>query len=169
MSNKSSQLPRDQLVEQAFLSGRQVGAAAVFFHQAVADHYGISANDSRYASLIRDQGPLTAGALAKISGLTTGAVTGIIDRLEAVKLVKRVPSDHDRRQVLVETSDERLAETQKLFEGLATKTQALLADYSEHDLVLIISFNVRSAKIMQEEVEQLRQSRTKVTKGGFKL
>lgn len=150
---------RIQLLETAFSSGRLVSTTAVLLHQAVADYFYISASDSRYASIIREQGAMTAGELAKLSGLTTGAVTGLIDRLEAAKLVKRTSNPNDRRQVLVKASDKRLPELQNLFSNLSDKARQLLADYSDHDLELIANFNAETAKIMQSEAERLHYKR----------
>lgn len=157
MPNITDTSERKRLLDAAFNSTRQISSAAVLLHQAVADYFHISASDSRYASILREQGAMTAGELAKLSGLTTGAVTGLIDRLEAAQLVKRIPSPNDRRKVVVVASDERSAELHALFKGLADAARQFLAGYSDHELHLIVRFNTESAKIMQSEAQRLRQ------------
>ncbi|MEV6240553.1 MarR family transcriptional regulator [Lentzea sp. NPDC051838] len=84
---------------------REQSALTVMFHTKVAEQMGLSATDEKCLDLaIRADGPLTAGRIAELSGLSTGAVTGVIDRLERAGFVRRVRDPHDRRKVLVEVT-----------------------------------------------------------------
>ena len=62
---------------------RQMSTGAVMFHQAVADRFGLHATDHKCTDLIARHGPMSAGTLAALTGLTSGAITGVVDRLEA--------------------------------------------------------------------------------------
>ncbi|MFD4641502.1 MarR family winged helix-turn-helix transcriptional regulator [Lentzea sp. NPDC058436] len=84
---------------------REQSALTVMFHARVAEQMGLSATDEKCLDLaMRADGPLTAGRIAELSGLSTGAVTGVIDRLERAGYVRRVRDPHDRRKVLVEVT-----------------------------------------------------------------
>src|SRR5216684_4723718 len=84
------------------LLGKRLSTATIMFHAAVADRMGVSVTDAKCRSILLQLGPMTAGALARHLGLTTGAVTGVIDRLERARLVRRVADPKDRRRVIVE-------------------------------------------------------------------
>src|SRR5262249_43014336 len=68
---------------------RQLSAATIMFHQAVADRLGMNVTDHKCADILERNGPMTAGELAERTGLTTGAITGVIDRLEKAGFVRR--------------------------------------------------------------------------------
>ena len=66
-----------------FMEFRQMSTGAIMFHQAIADRLGLHATDHKCADLIIRNGAMTSGRLAELTGLTTGAITGVVDRLEA--------------------------------------------------------------------------------------
>ncbi|OLT13487.1 hypothetical protein BJF78_22065 [Pseudonocardia sp. CNS-139] len=76
-------------------------AGVVLHNQAVAQRVGLGASDSQFLSLLGLHGPLTPGRLAELTGLTTGTVTGVVDRLERAGYVRRERDASDRRKVLV--------------------------------------------------------------------
>jgi DNA-binding transcriptional ArsR family regulator len=81
--------------------GREVSARMVMFHQAIAERLGLNATDHKALDLLGRAGPITAGELAELTGLTTGAITGIIDRLEKAGFVRRENDPKDRRRVII--------------------------------------------------------------------
>src|SRR5580704_16132559 len=87
-------------LEAGKLLGRDFIAAVVVFHDLVGRCLGVSATDRKCLDLL-SRGPVTAGELARFTGLTTGAVTGIIDRLEKAGYAERINDPNDRRRVLV--------------------------------------------------------------------
>src|SRR5437867_12726632 len=89
----------DPIVE---LIGFRLSTATVLFHAAIADRLGVGATDGKCYSILRQTGPITAGELAERTGLTTGAITGVIDRLERADLVCRARDPNDRRRVVLE-------------------------------------------------------------------
>src|SRR4051812_37338742 len=105
------------------------------FHAAVADRMGVSVTDAKCRSILLQLGPMTAGMLAEQLGLTTGAVTGVINRLESAGFVRRVADPKDRRRVVVEPvpNRQRDSEIALLFGPMGKRVRALAASYDEHD------------------------------------
>jgi len=79
------------------------GTLTVLLTNAIASKIGLSANEFETIDIIRNRQPITAGELARACGLTTGAITGLVDRLERKGFVKRRRDDQDRRRVYIET------------------------------------------------------------------
>lgn len=120
--------------------GRDLGIATVMFHAKVAERLGLSATDHKCLDLaIRAGEPLTAGRLAQLSGLTTGAVTAVIDRLEKLGYARRVRSETDRRRVFIELPEDQLARVNEITSSLGRSAEAILEKYSAQDQQKIIS------------------------------
>src|SRR4051812_119107 len=92
---------RAKLIQALNHEGRQYSTAVVVFHHAVSRRLGLNAGDHKYADILMREGPMTAGKLAELTGLTSGAITGMVDRLQRAGWVKRVPDPADRRRVIV--------------------------------------------------------------------
>src|SRR5258705_2702888 len=88
---------------------RRFIADVVIHNQRVGQELGLSASDSQFLTLLETHGPLTPGRLAELSRLTTGTVTGVLDRLEKSGYVRRERDPHDRRKVIVTLQPEKLA------------------------------------------------------------
>ena len=129
--------------------GRQFSDATIFMHDAIAGRVGLSGSDHKYLNLLVEKGPMPAGDLAKLTGLTTGAVTGLIDRLVKKKLAKRQFSKEDRRKVIIvaqyETVQKLLAPTYRL---LQKKIAALVNSFSEPERAVIEKYLVSAIQIM---------------------
>jgi DNA-binding MarR family transcriptional regulator len=136
---------------------RQLSTATILFHQAVADRLGMNVTDHKCAGILIDSGPITAGDLAERTGLTTGAITGVIDRLERAGFVRRVRDARDRRRVIIEPDLKQIGKKiTPLFEPMAHATAGLCSGYSVKELVLIRDFAVRSRQMAEEEARKLR-------------
>src|SRR6185436_13668257 len=103
-----STMKRDS-IDSVIRSLRRVNLQGSFFGQTVAIRFGLSESDVDALELLIDTGAATAGRLAELMGLTTGAVTRVIDRLERAGYVRRVPDPTDRRRVIVELVPEKMA------------------------------------------------------------
>ncbi|RSM43017.1 transcriptional regulator [Amycolatopsis balhimycina DSM 5908] len=112
MTEKTYPVTDEELFRFAEL-GRHSSTFTVLRHVRIAEQMGLSGTDHKTFDLVgQSDGPLTAGRIAELTGLSTGAVTGVIDRLERVGLVRRVRDLEDRRKVLVEVvpgAEERFA------------------------------------------------------------
>src|ERR1700755_270967 len=81
---------------------------SIQMHEAIARKAGISGTDHKYLGFLIQNGQMTAGELSTLTGLTTGAVTGLIDRFEKKKLVKRQFAENDRRKVFIEPDSKKI-------------------------------------------------------------
>src|SRR5262245_19155826 len=114
-------------------AGRQLSAATIMFHQAIADRLGLNPTDHKCVDLLVTAGPMTAGELADATGLTTGAITGVIDRLEEAGFVRRADDPNDRRRVILRVIPKRYRQIGRLFESLSAAAADLGARYSDRE------------------------------------
>jgi DNA-binding MarR family transcriptional regulator len=152
----SSNLNRTELLEALGEAGRAHSTATVLFHSAVAAHFGLHPTDWKCGDIIHRKGPVTAGQLAELTGLTTGAVTGLIDRLEKINAARRVPDPNDRRRVFVEAVPGWEEKVMPVFASLVASFAEVTAVYSDEELALILDFLQRSAALMEREALQMR-------------
>ncbi len=154
----SRQKRRADLVAAFENEFRQMSTGAVMFHQAIADRLGLHATDHRCTDLIARHGSMSAGTLAALTGLTSGAITGVIDRLEAAGFARRAPDPSDRRRVIVELvlESRRIEQIGHLFEGIRHASQQLLTRYTEPELELLLDFMRRCNAIGRAETLRLR-------------
>ncbi len=124
--------------------------ASLQMHETIARKLGFSATDHKYLSFFLVKGELTAGELAELSGLTTGAVTGLIDRFEKKELVKRRFDSKDRRKVIIIPDSQKII---KLFEPYykeyQEETEKLIANFSENEIEVIANYLLKSIELMK--------------------
>ena len=130
------------------------------FHQAVADRLRMNLTDYKALGILVDTGPITAGRLAEITGLTTGAVTGIVDRLERSGHVRRERGSDDRRKVIIQPiqTPEHDQAAGGLFAPLMRAVEEDLAGYSEDELALVLEFMDRHAATLQRITIEVRKA-----------
>lgn len=134
----------------------------VMFHHAASVRLGLNPTDSKCVGVLWETGAITAGELAEITGLTTGAITGVIDRLEQAGFVRRAHDPHDRRRVIIEPIDNpaKTDELARIYAPLATATtDEFLSCYSDEELAVIVDFVKRGAELMKEQTARLRRSK----------
>ena len=136
---------------------REVSAQTVLFSHAVADQAEISSTDLETLDILARNGPMTAGRLAELTGLTTGAITGLVDRLERRGYARREPHPSDRRSVIVrpltENAERDLAPS---YAGMSQAMADLLSRYSDEELAVVTDFLTRAAAISAEQIARLR-------------
>ena len=131
----------------------------VVFHAAIAERLGLNASDHKCADLIcNETGPITAGRLAEITGLSTGAITGVIDRLERAGFVSRVPDAEDRRRVVIKGTEERAPDIRHLFLPMMHGMAKLYENYTDEQLKLIVGFMRGCGEVSDAQIRLLRQS-----------
>jgi DNA-binding MarR family transcriptional regulator len=135
---------------------REVSGVGVLFSNAAAERLGLNPTDLECLGYLAG-GPISAGALAAATGLTTGAITGVIDRLERAGFARREPDPNDRRKVLVRETDEARARTAPIFAPMAAASAAALAGYSDAELKLLLGFLEKSRDAGLEILARLRQ------------
>lgn len=124
--------------------------------EAAGRAMGVNGTDGRCLDILDRRGRLSAGQLAEASGLTTGAVTAVLDRLEAKGYVSRVPDPGDRRRVLVEITEKQRQAAWRLYGPLGEMAAAWLAERSDDELRLLIEFNRVSREINERRAAQVR-------------
>src|SRR5580658_18967 len=124
---------------QPDLMGRELGNAVVLFHEAVASHLGMTAAEWKCLGLLQQHGPASASRLAELSGFTTGAITGIVDRLERSEYVRREPHPKDRRSVIIQPRHmkELKARVTPIFESLSGAMSGISGQYSLEEFTAI--------------------------------
>ena len=136
--------------------GRQVSDATILMHEAIARKAGLTGTDHKYLGILLQRGRLTAGDLSTLTGLTTGAVTGLIDRLEKKELVKREFDKTDRRKIWIVPN---LEKANKLFENshldLRVQVEQLISTFSESEIQVIERYLKSSIEIMNQITRKL--------------
>ena len=130
---------------------RQYSDTSILMHEAIARKAGLSGTDHKYLGLLIEKGEMTAGELSQLTGLTTGAVTGLIDRLEKKKLVKRQFDKDDRRKVIIVPNVQNTMKLlEPIFAELQEKTTNLIASFSSKEIQVIEKYFQSAITIMNE-------------------
>ena len=136
----------------------EMTAEQVLFHQAVADVLGLHVTDHKCLDIIHRLGPVPAGKLAELTGLTTGAVTGIIDRLEKAGYVRRTSDPDDRRKTIVEPTEHRILQRKigTVFQPFHEGTRKLLTPHSDTELAFLLDLTTEFVRLTREQTKKLR-------------
>jgi DNA-binding MarR family transcriptional regulator len=147
---------RDELLKTLDETLRKVSAQSVLLNDTVAKLVGANPTDLECLDLLGLGGPTTPGKLAAHTGLTTGATTAVIDRLERAGFARRLRSTEDRRSVLVEALPERLRQVEALYQPLAAAVARLNEDYGDRQLAVIVDYLSRAVTLAAEHVVWLQ-------------
>jgi DNA-binding MarR family transcriptional regulator len=142
-----------QELENALRRGSAQGA---IFGQTVATTVGISGSDLECLDFLNLEGRVTAGRLAEVTGLTTGAITGVVDRLEKAGLVRRERDPDDRRKVFIATVPENVARVGRFYENMQKGMVKLWETYSDAELRLLVGFATKGYETMLAATEELK-------------
>jgi DNA-binding MarR family transcriptional regulator len=142
------------------LLGRDFIAAVVVFHELVGRRLGVSATDRKCLDLL-SRGAVSAGELARFTGLTTGAVTGIIDRLVKAGYAERVSDPADRRRVLVARKPHSRLDKilPAIFGPLGADMAAVTANYTARELGVISDFLARTREVLVANTARVERER----------
>lgn len=131
---------------------------SIQMHESIARNAGFSATDHKYLGFFLQKGNLTAGELAELTGLTTGAITGLIDRFEKKNLVKRQFDSSDRRKVIIVPDSKKII---KLFEPyykeFQTETEKLIANFSLEEIKIIETYILKSIELMNNTNKKIKR------------
>ena len=156
----SSWSPERARLAMAFAAAaRRTGSLMQLMGQAAADRIGINATDLNCMNILSFSGHLTAGELAKATGLTTASITGVVDRLEEAGFVHRERDAADRRRVVVHLDvPKALAAVGPIFGPMMGAWQRIASQYNDDELGLIVRFYDQMEDVVREHLERLRGS-----------
>lgn len=144
------------LVTQVICGAREFSIGTVLFHRAVGQVLGVNVTDMKCLDRMTMKGPTSPTELAEFTGLSSGATTAMIDRLEKVGLIERHPHPKDRRGTTLVLTKEAMRKLPKLFQSLANAMEGLVAGYSQRELIVLADFFSRARTLWQEEREKLQ-------------
>lgn len=148
--------PKKQLIEELIAAFRASGNQDSAFENLAADRLGVNHTDLHCLNAIENAGGLTAGELAREVGLTSGAVTGVVDRLERAGFARRVPDPADRRRVKIEVTPEFYARAEQIWGPMAAEWEKSLAShFTAAELTRVTEFLRLTNEIGKRHLDRL--------------
>lgn len=147
---------REDLVDALVQEMPRYISASVRYQIAVADQLGMPLADVHAVGALLELGPAGVRALADVMGMTTGAVTRLVDRLEGSGFVRREPDPTDRRRVVLRVVPERVRDISRYYESMGERWQRQIDEYSDGELRFLVEFLRRGRDNARIETDQLR-------------
>jgi len=138
-------------------ASKRQSALTLFFHQNVAKYLGLNITDHKCLDIVLRMERTTAGQLAELTGLTTGAITNALNRLEKAGYVRRVKDPNDLRMVIVEPIYTNLHRIKEVFAPLSEAMTGLYSRYNPEELQVILDYIERSNQVLIRQTDQLRK------------
>ncbi len=148
---------KTDLKKRALMAVRDYGVNLTQFRNAINEWAGLNATDMECLRLLFLKGIATPTELARHTGLTSGATTAMLDRLERADLIERRPNPDDRRGTLITPAKSAAEKAASWFESARNAQDELISSYSESDLEIISDVFERFAKLWDQEREKLRR------------
>ena len=151
-----SRQSKEELIDELGVAVRAAQAAVDEMDEAASRALGINRTDARCVDIVMREAPVTAGRLAKESGLTTAAVTSVLDRLEAAGYVTRTRDTADRRRVLIEPTELIEQRARELW-GPMGEFREELSHYTMEQLEVLRDFHLRARELNQQTAAKVRE------------
>jgi DNA-binding MarR family transcriptional regulator len=157
----------EEIIQSIVNKFREMSIETIMFHQAVADVLGLHITDHKCLDLLHRFGAMPAGRLGELTGLTTGAVTGIIDRLEKAGYAKRINDPNDRRKTIVEPTRNKKLErkVEMIFTPLHERMYSLLSSYDDNELTFLLDAMTKFIEQTHKYSKKLRSEYAKLNSG----
>src|SRR5215472_15069239 len=157
--SRGSEETRATLLAELARELRQFSGLSASYFRAAAARSGMTATDLQGIDRLAITGPTTAGQLADLTGLTTGAITGMLNRLEEAGLVRRERDPNDGRRVIVqlEGDKEEMHEVGPIFASLGKAWDEMASYYDDEQIAFLLEFLKRSNTISRQEIARLRE------------
>lgn len=151
-----------ELVEALEDQSRELSTRTVIFHFFIGELLGLNPTDHKCLDvIIRTKTPMTASQLAEETSLSTGAITGVIDRLEKAGYVRRKRDPNDRRLIFIDPLlDKAMVKMGPIFDPIKQSSRILYSKYADHELKVILDFITNCNKMTQEMTYQLKMKRS---------
>jgi DNA-binding MarR family transcriptional regulator len=149
---------RQKLISQAALAARLHQNAYDRFEDAASEYFGVNRTAMRCMDVLERAGQLTAGEIARQTGLTSGAVTALLDRLERAGWVRRLRDDTDRRRILVELTDKARQGAAEVY-GPFVNVLSEYDKYSDAEVRFITRYIDRGSELLLEHAARIEEMR----------
>ena len=149
---------KHELFEELIAEVRRSQSATARFDQAVADALGVNRTDMRCLDTLEREGPVPAGRLAEATGLTSGAITTALDRLERGGFARRIPDPSDRRRVLVEMTPAVREHANAFYAPHMAQAERLFNRYTREQLELLLGFVRGGREFNEREAAELERA-----------
>jgi DNA-binding MarR family transcriptional regulator len=158
--SSASQEKRTEILGELARELRQFNGLGASFFRAVAARVGMTVTDMQVIDILESSGPMTAGQLADLTGLTTGAITGMLNRLEEAGLVRRERDPEDGRRVIVqlERGKDETREINSIFDTLGKAWDDMASHYDDEQIAFLLEFLQRSNALSRKEIARLRET-----------
>lgn len=147
MTNSTKTEPK----KRALMAVRDYGVNLTLFRNAMSEWAGLNVTDMECLRLLFQKGVTTPSELSRFTGLTSGATTAMLDRLEKAGLIERRPNPNDRRGTLIAPAPSSAEKAASWFESARIAQDELLSSYSESELEIIADVFERFAKLWDDE------------------
>lgn len=148
---------KDDAIQIRVLS-QQYAYTSIQMHENIGRKIGLPGTDHKYLGLLIQHGQMTAGELSRLTGLTTGAVTGLIDRFENKRLVRRKPDKTDRRKVIIVPNIEKITKLIKPFyQDFQYATDDLFSSFHSDELKVLEKYFHKALEIMNSKIDNINK------------
>ena len=150
---------KKELIEELSQSMQRSGTLTTLHTNAVAQKVGISATEFESMDIISHHQPMSAGHLAQCCGLTTGAITGIVDRLERAGLVRRVRDPRDRRRVLLQPieDEKKKQRVRELYRPMAQAFNEIMQELTPEQIQFLVGIHEKMNDRVEKIITDLRE------------
>ena len=157
--NKTKTIDHSQLLDSLEEQSRELSTRTVIFHHLIGERLGLNPTDHKCLDvIIRNGTPMTASQLAEETGLSTGAITGVVDPLEKAGYVKRKRDQNDRRVVFINPLlDRAMVKLSPIFDPIKQASRRLYSEYSDDQLTIILDFLLNCNKMTQEITTNMKR------------
>jgi len=146
---------KDAVVYGLMTATRKLTRSSLMLQYAIAEKMNLNPTDAECIDFLMEMGPSTAGDLAKVTRLTTGAITSVIDRLQKAGFVKRENDPNDRRKVIITFIPKKHEKAKQYYAAMAKDVYELFSDYNESKLKLLIQHSDALTAIFQKHAEKV--------------
>lgn len=147
---------RAELLARVIQESQRHYAAYTLFNQALADRIGLHPTDVQCLALLDlEEGPVTTGDIARLTGLASGSASRLVDRLEKAGFVHRLADPHDRRRALVALAPDAAARIAEVWETPGKAFAAVLDSYTDEQLETIVGYLRQAAEVGRDQAHRL--------------
>lgn len=141
---------KKELIHQLNIAQQDIGNLTVLFTNTISEQIGLSATEFECLDTIGNNQPITAGQLASLTGLSTGGITGVVDRLEQAGYVRRKRDTADRRRVLLEQVFDKktIQRVRKLYGPMSQKFEEVCQEFTAEELCIVLRYHHRTIEMV---------------------